>query len=242
MSVSLFTTTSSFLVCTPAISTSSATTTFTETYTLTLPAACPTSEWMATYTVTEVCTGVPALWTTPSCPPNFYTTTVTCDACQHPTQVITCPNAAATGVPQVIGVEGNGVTITLSEYTPLPTQTAGAGAGVPAGAAQTAGAACSTCVANGGSGAAPANTASAAAAGPNGAANTAAGAAVNTITVGAAGAPQVTGFASVTAVGTSPAVATTTPAYVQAASASSMSLKGGLVALAGLIAGAAIML
>lgn len=238
MSVSLFTTTSSFLVCTPAISTSSVTTTFTETYTLTLPAACPTSEWLATYTVTEVCTGVPALWTTPSCPPNFYTTTVVCDVCEHPTQVITCPNAGATGVPQVIGVEGNGVTITLTEYTPLPT-TGAPGAGVPAGAAATGGAKGGS-GAGAGAGAPPANTA-------------APGAPGVVVTQGSNGgaAATVTGFASVTAAaacstcnaaGTTVAVATTTPAYVQAAGASSMSLKGGLVALAGLIAGAAIML
>lgn len=251
MSVSVFpTTTTSFLVCTPAPVTSSVTSTFTETYTVTYPAACPTSEWMATYTVTEICTGLPGLWTTPACPPNFYTTTVVCDICEHPTQVITCPNALATaqpGAPGVIGVGGNGITVTVEidiNYHP-PTGVPAAPGGVPGEVCSTCGPAvpvqtgaprspaapgevCSTCGPNGGPGAPPAATGVPAAPG----------------TPGAPGAPQVTGFASVPAVvppptGTGAAVP---PPAVITAGASSFTLKGGLLAVAGLVGGAALML
>jgi hypothetical protein len=57
------------------------TATFTKTYVVTLPAACPTKQWLATYDVVEVCTGDPARWAPPPCPSNFVVTKVHCDAC-----------------------------------------------------------------------------------------------------------------------------------------------------------------
>ena len=113
-------TSSEFLSCTPypetVTRTATTTETFTTTYCVTYPAACPTSEWMATYTVVEVCTGNPGSWTPPGVPPNFAVTTVTCDVCEHQTQTITAPvvPAAATGT---VHIGGNGVTITPAGAT-----------------------------------------------------------------------------------------------------------------------------
>ncbi|KAK1770465.1 hypothetical protein QBC33DRAFT_528099 [Phialemonium atrogriseum] len=117
--------TSSFLECTPLPTTTvtnTVTSTFTTTYCVTLPAACPTSEWIATYTLLEICTGERDHWTPPAIPPNFGTTTVFCDVCHEKTQVITCPNAAAPTGPTVIG--GDGITVTAPDHPgfPQPTQ------------------------------------------------------------------------------------------------------------------------
>jgi len=101
--------TAEFLECTPYTSVPTSTI-FVTSYCVTLPAACPTSEWIATYTVITTCTGNQAQWTAPAVPPEFAVTTVTCDVCAHPTQTITCPNAAATNVV----VAGNGVTVTVA--------------------------------------------------------------------------------------------------------------------------------
>lgn len=94
---------------------------FTTRYEVTLPAACPTSAWTATYTVTQVCSGDPATWAIPSVFPNFDVTTVVCHVCETPTQAITCPNALGTE-PAVIN--GNGVTMTAA-----PTRAPGEGYG-----------------------------------------------------------------------------------------------------------------
>ncbi|KAM7208744.1 hypothetical protein V8F20_000907 [Naviculisporaceae sp. PSN 640] len=91
---------------------------FTTTYEVVLPAACPTSAWTATYTISQVCSGEPSAWTIPSVLPNFDVTTVICDVCEEATQTITCPNALGTE-PAVIN--GNGVTMTA-----VPTREAGA--------------------------------------------------------------------------------------------------------------------
>jgi hypothetical protein len=101
--------TAEFLECTPYTSVPTSTV-FVTSYCVTLPAACPTSEWLATYTITTTCTGDQAAWTAPAVPPEFQTTTVVCDVCAQKTQVITCPNAAATDV----AVGGNGVTVTVA--------------------------------------------------------------------------------------------------------------------------------
>ncbi|KAM7219963.1 hypothetical protein V8F06_004649 [Rhypophila decipiens] len=94
---------------------------FTTTYTVTMPAACPTSAWTATYTISQVCSGDQSAWTVPSVLPNFDVTTVVCDVCEEATQTITCPNALGTE-PAV--VNGNGVTMTAE-----PTRAAGEGYG-----------------------------------------------------------------------------------------------------------------
>jgi hypothetical protein len=82
--------------------------------------ACPTSEWIETYTVTETCTGGPASYTRPHHPPQFTTTVVVCDACQIPTQTIyqTCPDPTGDGEG-----EGTMVTVTTSSSpgTSVPT-------------------------------------------------------------------------------------------------------------------------
>ncbi|KAB5563190.1 hypothetical protein GE09DRAFT_1219760 [Coniochaeta sp. 2T2.1] len=127
--------TAEFLECTPYASVGPATTVlatstvFLTSYTVTLPAACPTSEWEATYTITTTCTGDRAHWTAPAVPPEFAVTTVVCDVCAHKTQTITCPNAGATNVE----VGGNGVTVTVAP-TPAPTAApaAPANTGAPA--------------------------------------------------------------------------------------------------------------
>lgn len=88
-------------------------TVYTIEYCFTAPAACPTAEWTATYTIREVCMGDPAAWTQPlpPVPPNFIGTVVTCDVCEHRTQTITCPveQAIRTGS---VEIHGNGVTAT----------------------------------------------------------------------------------------------------------------------------------
>ncbi|KAL1868142.1 hypothetical protein VTK73DRAFT_3833 [Phialemonium thermophilum] len=116
---------SSFLECQPTATTGLATktVTYTTTYCVTLPAACPTSEWLATYTVVEVCTGNPATYTPPAVPPNFVVTTVTCEPCAEKTQVITAPPATPTGPATVIG--GNGVTVTVAPQPPASAQPTG---------------------------------------------------------------------------------------------------------------------
>lgn len=112
--------TAEFLECTPYTSVPTSTVFVTE-YCVTLPAACPTSEWIATYTITTTCTGDKSQWTAPAVPPEFEVTTVVCDVCAHKTQTITCPNAEATNVV----VAGNGVTVTVA---PTPAAAAGTGA------------------------------------------------------------------------------------------------------------------
>lgn len=91
--------------------------TFTTEYYFTAQAADATSEWLATYTIQEVCTGDPATWTPRATPPNFITTVVTCDACATPTQTITCPAGAADQTGSV-SIWGSGVTATATA-TPL---------------------------------------------------------------------------------------------------------------------------
>ncbi|TPX07121.1 uncharacterized protein E0L32_010922 [Thyridium curvatum] len=119
-------TTSEFLSCTPypATVTDTVTSTFTTTYCYTGPAACPTSAWMATYTIVEICTGNRATWTPPAIPPNFVQTTVVCDVCATPTQTIYCPTSTPvpTGVATgVLTVGGNGVTASTGVVVAPPT-------------------------------------------------------------------------------------------------------------------------
>jgi hypothetical protein len=130
------TSTSAFLICTPT-----AAPVFTTVYETILEAACPTSQWMATYTITETCTGSPAEYTQPAIPAGFVVTTVTCDSCKPTSEiVITCPGAQPTGVLPTVYIEGNGVTATVAP-TPAgaPAATAapggsGSGSGVGSGA------------------------------------------------------------------------------------------------------------
>ncbi|KAI0379844.1 hypothetical protein F5Y04DRAFT_107567 [Hypomontagnella monticulosa] len=121
------TSTATFLSCTPpamtrtlppAVYTTLAPVTqtmYTTVYETVLPAACETSQWMATYTVTETCAGNPADYVTSKIPPGFVVTTVSCAACQ-PTEIeITCPGAQPTGAGmQYVSVTGNGVTATVT--------------------------------------------------------------------------------------------------------------------------------
>ena len=100
---------------------------------MTLPAACSTAEWIATYTVTETCTGDESKWTTPAVPANFVVTTVTCDQCAHPTQTITCPNARGTAPAVVVG-NGGTATVAPTEAAAMPAvNMLPAGGAAPAG-------------------------------------------------------------------------------------------------------------
>lgn len=93
--------------------------TFTTEYYFTAQAADATSEWLATYTIQEVCTGDPATWTPRATPLDFTTTIVTCDACATPTQTITCPAGAADQTGSV-SIWGSGVTATPEAAVPGP--------------------------------------------------------------------------------------------------------------------------
>lgn len=86
---------------------------FTAEYYFTALAADTTSEWVATYTIQEVCTGDQATWAQPSVPPNFVSTLVTCGSCETPTQTITCPVDAPNQTGSVL-IWGDGVTATGS--------------------------------------------------------------------------------------------------------------------------------
>ncbi|KAI1861246.1 hypothetical protein JX265_008590 [Neoarthrinium moseri] len=120
------TATSVFLSCTPTPATQ---TVFTTVYVTTLPAACATSSWMATYTVSEICSGSPADYRPGPIPAGFVVTTVTCPSCKPTELTITCPGAQPTGAARTVFIEGNGVTASI---TPSPVAPGGGnGAGVP---------------------------------------------------------------------------------------------------------------
>lgn len=105
-----------------------ATVTFTKTWEYAAWAACPTAEWPALYTIVEVCTGDPDVWTQPAIPPNFIKTVVTCGVCEQQTQTITCPveEAAQTGD---VTIYGNGVTATPAWAPAQATDAPGSGMG-----------------------------------------------------------------------------------------------------------------
>ncbi|KAI1464632.1 uncharacterized protein F4812DRAFT_161369 [Daldinia caldariorum] len=87
---------------------------YTTVYETVLPAACETGQWMATYTVTETCTGKPSDYVPSVIPPGFVVTTVSCPVCHPATAIeITCPGIQPTGYPTV-GITGNGVTATVT--------------------------------------------------------------------------------------------------------------------------------
>lgn len=132
-------TSSEFLACKPTAPpvppvadpvTATVTETFTKVWLYSAWAACPTSEWPATYTIEEVCTGNPATWIQPATPPNFIKTVVTCDVCVEKTQTITCPieEEARTGD---VAIHGNGVTATPAA---APARETGSGMGPEDGA------------------------------------------------------------------------------------------------------------
>ncbi|KAI0840312.1 hypothetical protein F5Y06DRAFT_254093 [Hypoxylon sp. FL0890] len=91
---------------------------YTTVYETVLPAACETSSWLATYTVTETCTGNPTDYVTPVIPPGFVVTKVACHACKPSTEIeITCPGAQPTGAGYpTVSITGNGVTATVTAY------------------------------------------------------------------------------------------------------------------------------
>ncbi|KAI2463121.1 hypothetical protein F4781DRAFT_145360 [Annulohypoxylon bovei var. microspora] len=91
---------------------------YTTVYETILPAACETSQWMATYTITETCVGKPTDYVTPTMPPGFVVTTVACHACKPATEIeITCPGAQPTGTwMPTVSITGNGVTATITAY------------------------------------------------------------------------------------------------------------------------------
>ncbi|KAI0491199.1 hypothetical protein F4859DRAFT_37715 [Xylaria cf. heliscus] len=117
VAVANFTTTSAFLYCPPVTQTQ-----WTTVYETILPAACETSSWMATYTITHTCVGDKADYVTPTIPPGFVVTTVSCHACHEPEVVITCPGAQPTGMGKpTVQIGGNGVTATIvASPSPAP--------------------------------------------------------------------------------------------------------------------------
>ncbi|RYP69091.1 hypothetical protein DL771_006322 [Monosporascus sp. 5C6A] len=124
MSTSYSLTSSLFLSCVPAPMTETVTgttTEFTTVYETVLQAACSTSQWWPTYTITETCTGNPAVWTPNTIPPGFVVSTVKCPVCEPTDVVITCPGAQPTGIVPSYVIEGsNGVTAVEITATPAP--------------------------------------------------------------------------------------------------------------------------
>ncbi|RYO89798.1 hypothetical protein DL764_008536 [Monosporascus ibericus] len=124
MSMSYSLTSSVFLSCVPAPMTETVTgttTEFTTVYETVLQAACPTGQWWPTYTITETCTGDPAVWTPNTIPPGFVVSTVKCPVCEPTDVVITCPGAQPTGIVPSYVIEGsNGVTAVEITATPAP--------------------------------------------------------------------------------------------------------------------------
>ncbi|GKT40727.1 uncharacterized protein ColSpa_00908 [Colletotrichum spaethianum] len=96
-------TTSAFVTCDPAATQ----TVYTTVYTTTAIAANPTTSWMATYTITEVCTGWPWEYKTRAIPPCFAETTIYCEPCAQKTIPIICPIPTPTAN---VVINGNGVT------------------------------------------------------------------------------------------------------------------------------------
>ena len=121
MSFNNGTSTSLFLSCS-ATGAAATATHFTTVYETVLQAACPTGQWMATYTIEEVCEGPKSLWTPPAIPPGFVVTTVDCPVCPETAVEITCPGAQPTGdniPPPSYIINGNGVTADITA-TPAP--------------------------------------------------------------------------------------------------------------------------
>ncbi|KAH7032787.1 uncharacterized protein B0I36DRAFT_100631 [Microdochium trichocladiopsis] len=115
--------TSTFNYCTPPAST---TTVVSTVYTTTLPAACETGYWDATYVITDYCYGSCEYYQYPVIPPGFGVTTVHCPVCPTPEYVITCPTtgtAKPTGPLPPPVITGNGVTITCDTCGVTPTVT-----------------------------------------------------------------------------------------------------------------------
>ncbi|GAP89068.1 hypothetical protein SAMD00023353_0902810 [Rosellinia necatrix] len=101
---------------------------YTTVYETVLLAACETGSWMATYTVSETCTGDKTNYVAPTMPPGFVVTTVHCHSCPESEIEITCPGAQPTGTGKpTVHISGNGVTATVTAW-PVPTPTHG---GVP---------------------------------------------------------------------------------------------------------------
>ncbi|KAI0157849.1 hypothetical protein GGR57DRAFT_58339 [Xylariaceae sp. FL1272] len=124
---SLSITSSAFLYCPPVTQTL-----FTTVYETVLVAACETGSWEATYTITETCAGNPSDYVTPTIPPGFVVTTVSCSVCEEEEIEITCPGAQPTGMGMpTVEVAGNGVTATICA-TPPPAPAMG-GSPAPAG-------------------------------------------------------------------------------------------------------------
>lgn len=96
---------------------------YTTVYETVLLAACETGAWMATYTVTETCRGDKTNYVTPTMPPGFIVTTVSCHSCHQHEIEITCPGAQPTGMGMpTVQIDGNGVTATIT-VSPTPSQT-----------------------------------------------------------------------------------------------------------------------
>ncbi|KAI0552563.1 hypothetical protein F4679DRAFT_72212 [Xylaria curta] len=148
MSVANVTSTSAFLYCPPVTQTQ-----WTTIYETILPAACETSQWLATYTITETCVGDQTAYVTPTMPPGFVVTTVSCHACQESEVVITCPGAQPTGMGQpTVQIGGNGVTATIiASPAPAPANGIPAASAAPTGFAVTWSASCNSghCSGNG---------------------------------------------------------------------------------------------
>jgi hypothetical protein len=126
-------TSSAFLYCPPVTQTF-----FTTVYETQLLAACETGSSLVTYTVTETCPGNPADYVTPTIPPGFVVTTVSCGVCAEKEIEITCPGAQPTGMGMTtVQIGGNGITATIvASPAPVP----GLGGSPAASAAPTGGA------------------------------------------------------------------------------------------------------
>ncbi|KAI0167173.1 hypothetical protein GGR52DRAFT_92025 [Hypoxylon sp. FL1284] len=121
------TTTAMFLSCTPPPTYTTLSpvtqTMHTTVYETVLAAACETSQWMTTYTVTETYTGSPAIYTTPTIPQGFVVTTVVCPACKTTEIEVTQP---AVSTPTVTIMTSNGVTTVTTTPTAAPSMASSA--------------------------------------------------------------------------------------------------------------------
>ncbi|KAI6090956.1 hypothetical protein F4821DRAFT_255701 [Hypoxylon rubiginosum] len=117
------TTTAMFLSCTqpPTTLLPVTQTTYTTVYETVMQAACPTSQWMTTYTVTDTYTGNPTNYVTPTIPQGYVVTTVVCPGCK-PMETMTVTQPAETYPVSVM--TSNGITTTLT-VTPTATPSMG---------------------------------------------------------------------------------------------------------------------
>ncbi|KAI1776003.1 hypothetical protein F4818DRAFT_412521 [Hypoxylon cercidicola] len=103
---------------------------YTTVYETVLPAACETSQWMTTYTVTETYPSKPDVYVTPTIPQGFVVTTVVCPDCKPTELVVTRPAET----PTVSVITNNGVATTITVH---PTGALSMSAAYPTGTKKT---------------------------------------------------------------------------------------------------------